>query len=377
MKFIMLLLVCVCMLSTLSGQLLNNPDSIVWDHINNQWLVSNHGTGEIVAIDSENEQSIFCDWLSSTRGLKIKDDKLYAASDDGLAIFDLAGAYLENLVYIPEANQLNDLEFDAEGNLFVSDFESNTIYKVNVTEITYELLIDYDLYAPNGLIFDESNNRMIVAADDQSSSAVLGIDVTTAETEVILCPNIYSLDGLAKDSSGNIYVSSRDTDAVYRFNEENICTDPQLIVSNVNDPADIYIRESDNLLAIPLFNENSVVFVSLNETSQEENLIEEVENYSQISCYPNPFRVNSGNSTGISLSFKTPSKEAENTQIELYNLKGQKVKTIILTADSRRRNVAMWDGITDSGKKAVSGIYLSVLKSRNDVLASGRIILVK
>ena len=376
MKFMMLLLVNVCMISTLSGQLLNNPDSIVWDHVNNQWLVSNYGTGEIIAIDSENVQSVFSDWLCSTRGLKIKDDKLYAASSYDLAIFDLAGAYLENLIYIPEAVQLNDLDFDSEGNLYVSDYLANNVYKVNVEELTYELLIDYDLYVPNGLIFDESNNRIIAAAQDQSSSVIFGIDVTTAESEIISNLNIFALDGFAMDSVGNIYVSSWETDAVYRYNGNNICTDPLIVVSDVDDPADIYIRQSDNLLAIPLFNENTIVFVPLEITSENENTIEKTE-ISQISCYPNPFKLNSGNSRGMSLSFNNTTKETENTQIEIYNLKGQKVKTILLSNENERNNVALWNAKTDSGENAVSGMYFSVLKSNNTILASGKLILMK
>jgi len=50
--------------------LLNEPESVTWDHINQQWLVSNYASGEIVAIDTTGEQTLFTGLLSSTVGLK-------------------------------------------------------------------------------------------------------------------------------------------------------------------------------------------------------------------------------------------------------------------------------------------------------------------
>ncbi|MCD4818041.1 MAG: SMP-30/gluconolactonase/LRE family protein [Candidatus Cloacimonetes bacterium] len=375
MKFIIFLLVSVCTFVNLSGQLLNNPESVEWDHINQQWLVSNHGSGEIIAIDSENNQTIFSDILSSTRGLKVKDDKLYAASDDGLAIFDLAGAYLIAIVFIPEAVLLNDLDFDSEGNLFVSDYWDNNIFKVDVENYTYEWLIDYDIFAPNGLIFDEENNRMIAAAHNQTTSVILGINVETAETEVLLYPNIYSLDGFARDSAGNIYVSSWHTDSIYRFDGNNINSNTELVVSNVEDPADIFIRQSDDVLAIPLFYENIVLFIPLDVASENENTIEKplVTNFSS---YPNPFKLNSERNSNISFSFDL-SSEIKNSIIEIYNMKGQKIKSIQISKKESVDKISAWDCKTDFGEKVSSGIYLSVLKSKNEIIASNKILLMK
>jgi len=374
MRLIMIF-VNFCFISILSAQLLNNPESVEWDYINQQWLVSNHGSGEIIAIDSENNQTIFSNLLTSTRGLKIKDDKLYAASDDGLAIFDLAGAYLTAIVYIPEALLLNDLDFDSEGNLFVSDYWDNNVFKVDVENFTYEWLIDYEILAPNGLIFDEDNNRMIAVAHNQSTAVILGIDVDSAETEIILYPDIYSLDGLARDSAGNIYVSSWYTDSIYRFEGNNINNNTELVVSNVEDPADIFIRQSDDMLAIPLFYENTVVFYPLDVAAGHDDTIDNPER-AKISCHPNPFRINTERNSSISLSFKLPDKVI-NPFIDIYNIKGQKINSIPILKDEMHENMARWNCRTRSGKKAGTGIYLSILRNEKRVIASGKIVLIK
>ena len=249
--------------TALAQNLLNLHESVTWDHINEQWLVSNYASGEIVAIDTTREQSIFSDLLSSTVGLKVHTDKLYAASSSGVAMFDLTSSDLEGLVDIPEAALLNDIDFDLLGNLFVSDYWGNQIFKVNVELLSYELFIDYGIIAPNGMIFDEEFNRMIVCGHNGSTSMIHSFDVVTAETEFLLYPSIYSLDGLARDIQGNIYISSWHTDAVYKFEGNNINTNFEVAASGFMDPADIFINTENNILAVPNFNDNSVSFVQL------------------------------------------------------------------------------------------------------------------
>ena len=68
--------------------------------------------------------------------------------------------------------------------------------------------------------------------------------------------------------------------------------------------------------------------------------------------YPNPFSA----STTISFSFRHGDTEV--TEISIYNIKGQRVKTFrIPKSESRIPNV-VWDGRDEKGKSLTSGIYL-------------------
>jgi len=72
--------------------------------------------------------------------------------------------------------------------------------------------------------------------------------------------------------------------------------------------------------------------------------------------YPNPFYPQT--------TIKFAMKEAGNVDLSVYNLKGQKVKSLFsgdVAADSNKE--VIWDGKDSSGKKVMSGIYLSVLKT--------------
>jgi hypothetical protein len=92
--------------------------------------------------------------------------------------------------------------------------------------------------------------------------------------------------------------------------------------------------------------------------------------------YPNPFNP----STTISFNLKNTSLPS---QIEIYNLKGQKVKVLECcnffaanTRDSFSYTIT-WDGTDSSDKPVASGVYFSVLRQSDKILASKKMLLLK
>jgi len=71
--------------------------------------------------------------------------------------------------------------------------------------------------------------------------------------------------------------------------------------------------------------------------------------------YPNPFN------PITTISFSLTTEITENTEIIIYNLKGQKVKTIPVTL-SRDESSGIWDGTDQKGKPVSSGIYFYKLR---------------
>ncbi len=74
-----------------------------------------------------------------------------------------------------------------------------------------------------------------------------------------------------------------------------------------------------------------------------------------LKIYPNPFNP----TTKIELNIKHSSGIALN----IFNLVGQKIKTFNI--DDSGRNIVIWNGKDDFGKKVASGIYFVNLKSEN------------
>jgi len=77
--------------------------------------------------------------------------------------------------------------------------------------------------------------------------------------------------------------------------------------------------------------------------------------------YPNPF----SNSTYISFSAK---KSIRNSIVEIYNIKGQLIRTLKTSSSSSNEGYAIWDGKDSYNNDVASGIYLYRLKTNNSVV---------
>lgn len=73
--------------------------------------------------------------------------------------------------------------------------------------------------------------------------------------------------------------------------------------------------------------------------------------------YPNPF-----NPTTI-ISFSLTSEGSENTELAIYNLKGQVVKQLLNQKLSAGNHSCIWNGKDDNGKQVASGVYFYKLRS--------------
>ncbi|MCK4311244.1 MAG: T9SS type A sorting domain-containing protein, partial [Candidatus Cloacimonetes bacterium] len=73
--------------------------------------------------------------------------------------------------------------------------------------------------------------------------------------------------------------------------------------------------------------------------------------------YPNPFK------PSTTISFNISRKDAEDAKIEIYNLKGQKVKTLVNEVLPAGEHSVVWDGKDINGNRVSSGIYFYKLQS--------------
>jgi len=93
-------------------------------------------------------------------------------------------------------------------------------------------------------------------------------------------------------------------------------------------------------------------FVVLESTSIEDQVIIPTQ---LKGCYPNPFNP----STTIVFSIG----EETQVNIDIYNLKGQKVRHLTSESFSRGEHKLLWDGKDDQGRKVASGIYFAEMRT--------------
>ena len=83
--------------------------------------------------------------------------------------------------------------------------------------------------------------------------------------------------------------------------------------------------------------------------------------------YPNPFNPE----TTISFSIQNNS----NIELSIFNIKGQKIKTLINEQMQKGEHSIIWSGFDENNKPVSSGIYLYKIKSENQELVKRMLLL--
>lgn len=98
---------------------------------------------------------------------------------------------------------------------------------------------------------------------------------------------------------------------------------------------------------------------------------------SYITAYPNPFRAYTTVKVNALSGLVNQSKGVSDARITIYNIKGQRVKTINLDPVSSGELVTYWDGRDDDYAKCTSGIYILNLIVNGMNTGSGKVTLVR
>lgn len=352
--------------SLISQSLLNSPESVVYDTSQNRYLVSNANEAEagIVEIDSLGGQSFFAQGIGRVRGLHIIGNTVWAASDSGVAGFDLQTASRISLITIIGALFLNDITSDNDGNLYVSDTDRNRIYKIYTSAQTYTDFVISGIQSPNGLLYDSGNNRLLLCSF-RNNSPIQAVQLSDSSVTTVKTTNLRNLDGLAGDHDGNYYVSAWGTGSVYRFDNQFVNA-PVIISSGHSGPADIYFNPNHSQLVVPNFNANSLTFITINPVTIEDRPY--ADGFQLKPNYPNPFNP----ATVIRYQLAVNSK----VTLKVYNLLGQEVRTLVNLHKSAGSHSVMWDGKNNQGQSVSSGVYLYRLEA-GDFVRTRKMIMMK
>ena len=256
------LAVCAVILGSPSpsrAQYLDRPESVVYDLVRNRHLVSNYGDGSIIIIDQDGFQSPLTSGRSSSAGLHIIGNTVYVGCGDGVAGYDLETGAETMWVTIPGSELLNDVTADTSGYLYVSDPYADKVFRIRLSDLSYSTLVEYIIW-PNGVLFDEENNRLLVCTS--TTQNLYAVDLLDGTLTLLVHVGLGHLDGLAEDNAGNIYVSAQGVDAVYRY-PPDLSGVPTMVSSGHAAPADIYFNKRQHLLCVPNIGGSNVDFVPI------------------------------------------------------------------------------------------------------------------
>jgi sugar lactone lactonase YvrE len=326
------------------SQSYSGPESVEYDYSNSRWLIANTTSHQVLARSSSGTLTVFAT-LTGTGpyGIEIVGDVLYCcngASVKGYSLTNGANVFSVNV----GASFLNGITHDNSGNLYVTDFSGKKIYKIVIATSTFSTIATGLGQSPNGMVYDEANNRCVFA-NWGANAPIKAIDLTTFAVTTLITTNHSNIDGISRDGAGNYYISTWGGQNVLRY-DSAFANAPVSIATGLSNPADISINVVDNVLAIPNSGNNTVTFVNLNLNTDAFGQNE----LKSISVSPNPIVSH----TTLKFELSTLMK----VSAEIINLEGKKVGSINFN------NEILQNGSVDLDLSYLnSGVYYLVFKA--------------
>ena len=267
---------------------LKNPESVAYSPKLNVLFVSNVNgkptekdqNGFISKVSPANGSIIELNWVTGLNGpkgiaLSNNNNRLFVSDLTDLVEIDINTGKIIKRFNAPGSAFLNDVVSDKQGNIYVSDTITNTIYKLDGNNITSTLqpwLQSAQLNGPNGLHVDESKNKLIVASLGKFSKPGAGIEVVGLKNKTITplgkegtTSPFGGLDGIESDPTGErYYVTDNPAGKLYLVNADGTGYGT-LIDLHTQGAADIGFIPSQSTVIIPLMKDNKLAAYKLAE----------------------------------------------------------------------------------------------------------------
>lgn len=266
-KFVYLLFFINITFST-SAQKPKGPESIAYDAKTKTYYLSSIYDNLIYEVKNDTITNKIVT-TSPSLGIGIYNNILYAAhnyksEDDQIKGYDLTTKKEVFFLTIPKSLQLNDIEFDQKGNLFVTDRKDDKVYQVDLHNKTYTILTS-EIKTPNGLYFDQKQNRLLIC-NTVEKSTIYSYDLSKKILSSLYTTELPHLDGITMDTKRNIYVSSWSLDwkesAIFKFIPNN--NTPIIFLKNNKGMADITFSKTLKSILIANIYDNLFIKEPLN-----------------------------------------------------------------------------------------------------------------
>lgn len=313
MKKFLFIAFYIILVNNAFSQSYNKPESVDFDTASGRYFIANcaSGAGRIQVREPNGTlNSLTTSAISpSPYGIEFASGKLYACCGTSVKVFNPVTGALISTLSMPGASFLNGITHDNNENVYVTDFSALKIFKIRPNN-SVSVFVSNTSDTPNGIIFDEPNNRLIYVCWG-GSAKIKAVSISDSTQSTIITTNLSSIDGIAKDGQGNYYVSNWGANSVVKY--DNLFANPQTVVTGLTSPADLFYNTLTDTLAIP----NSTASGSVTFWGNPQSTVGEIaldKSKTQIDLYPNPFN----NIVFVDL------KDEKMTAFELTDMAGRK-----------------------------------------------------
>jgi DNA-binding beta-propeller fold protein YncE len=272
---------------------LKNPESVIYGPKQNVLFVSNVNgkpdqkdqNGFISKVSPSNGSIIELNWitrLNAPKGLAISNDnnRLYVSDITDLVEIDIASGQIIKRFNAPGSAFLNDVVSDNQGNIYVSDTGTNTVYKLDTNTKDSNSIPSLQVWlqnpllnGPNGLHIDNNKNRLIVASLGDLSKPGAGIEVVDLKNKTISTLGkegttpFGGLDGIVSDATKtHYYITDNPAGKVYVVNADGTGY-VTLTDLHTKGAADLGSIPGQSMIIIPLMQDNKLAAYKLVDSS--------------------------------------------------------------------------------------------------------------
>jgi len=229
------------------------------------------GDGKISVIE-HGKVSVFSTGLDDPKGLTIVGDFLYVADKTQIIKIKLTDGKQKSVfvaanTFPKKPLFLNDLEADAQGNLYVSDSgdilgsgKGGVIYKVDATGQVKKIIdgtMNEKVMAPNGLLVDEKSKQLIWV--DFTSGILYQLNTQNAALTEI-AQGFGGGDGIVQGANDTLYVSDWKSGKVFTVSAKG---DVSLFKEGYQSAADIAKTIDGAYLMVPDMKAGVLDFITL------------------------------------------------------------------------------------------------------------------
>lgn len=256
---------CFCQTLTrewTSDTIFLKPESALYDsskqviyvsNINGEYLAKD-GNGFISRLKTNGEVDSlkWVEGLDNPQGMGLFENHLYVADINRVVQINTNTAKIEKVFEVTNAEFLNDITSDSNGDIYISDCFGNKIYRL--TEGKIEVWMDDPfLSGPNGLLCTKDNILVLNMSDKTGYT----INKQTRNFREFF-NGIEHCDGIVSDGRNGYFVSGAWQGEVFHINSEGI---KELVLDLGLEKiitADLEFIVKDKLLIIPTLNKTVI-----------------------------------------------------------------------------------------------------------------------